>query len=292
MTTNACRIESPRGPIEFTVAGSGQPILYLHGTPCSSQFAIDMEQWLVEDGFQLIVPQRPGYYGTPLSDRTTTADCAELATTVLDHLAVGAVAVMGTSGGGPPALAFAARYPDRTSALVLQCAQSRRWDDACWAPTSYQWLFHCYRWSLSRRMFGRFYPALLRAGFPTPEHYLRYMTGDRFDEVRQDPYCQWFSEASYAGVSEYDRQRPGYLNDLATWIHEDVLSTGRVTCPTLVLHDRKDPAAPFCHAEFAAAAIPGAELMELHAGGHLIWCGRDASAMRRRRTEFLRRQAA
>jgi len=290
--SDVCRIESSRGPIEFTVAGSGQPILYFHGTPCSSQFAIDMEQWLLEDGFQLIVPQRPGYYGTPLLDRTTTADCAEAAALVLDHLGVDRVAAMGTSGGGPPALAFAASHPHRTVALVLQCAQIRRWEDAGWSPTSHPWLFHCFRRRWARWLFCRFYPALFRAGFSTPERYLRDLTGIRFAEVQDDPYGRWFSETAHSGVTEYRYKRSGYLNDLATWIREDVLSTVRVTCPTLLLHDPQDPAAPFCHAQFAASNIPGAELLELHVGGHLIWCGRDTNVMRQRRTDFLRAHAA
>src|SRR4051812_25180053 len=104
-------IETSRGPVEYLVEGTGVPILYFHGTPCSNRLAADLECELVRDGFQLIVPHRPGYFGTPLAGRLTTADCAEIAACVLDTLGVERVAVMGTSGGGPPALAFAARYP-------------------------------------------------------------------------------------------------------------------------------------------------------------------------------------
>jgi pimeloyl-ACP methyl ester carboxylesterase len=57
----------------------------------------------------------------------------------------------------------------------------------------------------------------------------------------------------------------------------------------LLLYDPQDPAAPFCHAEYAATQIPAAELMELNAGGHLIWFGPDAELMQRRRTAFLRK---
>ena len=68
----------------------------------------------IADGFQLIVPHRPGYYGTPLGDRVTTADCAEMAARFSIILVIERVAVIGTSGGGPPVLAFAVRYPERT----------------------------------------------------------------------------------------------------------------------------------------------------------------------------------
>jgi pimeloyl-ACP methyl ester carboxylesterase len=289
---NVARIETFRGPVEFAVAGSGPAVLYCHGTPCSSRLAVEMEQQLLADGFQLIVPQRPGYYGTPLSDRLSTADCAEMMAAVLDHLRVRSVAAIGTSGGGPPALAFAIRYPERTAALVLQCAQTHRWDSACWAPTSHPWLWQCLRRRVPRWMFCRFFPTLFRMGFPTSEHYLRDLVGSRFSEVQNESGAWDFAESVRNSLMDFSHERAGYCNDIATWVREDVLATGRPTCPTLLLYDRQDPAAPFCHAEFAAATIPGAELVELHAAGHLIWFGRDAERMQQRRSEFLRENLA
>lgn len=288
LSINVARINSPRGPIEFAVAGSGPPVLYFHGTPCSSALAIEMEQQLVADGFQIIVPQRPGYFGTPLAGRVTTADCAEMARYVLDHLQVDRVAGIGTSGGGPPVLAFAVRFPERTAAVILQCAQTHRWDDVCWAPPGHPWLWRCFRHSASRGLFCRFFPALFRLGFPTTEHYLRDLAGTRFANIQDDPQAKRFAASVYGGLSDFRQGRAGYANDVATWVREDVLSNGRVTCPTLLLYDREDPAAPFCHAEFAADRIANSELLELNAGGHLIWYGPDADLMRRRRTAFLR----
>jgi pimeloyl-ACP methyl ester carboxylesterase len=292
MTTlqiDVSRIETPRGPVEYAVAGDGPPILYFHGTPCSSSLAIEMEQQLIADNFRLIVPQRPGYYGTPLGDRLTNADCAEMAVHLLDHLKVDRVAAIGTSGGGPPTIAFAAHYPERTAAIILQCAQTHRWTDARWAPPARPWLFRCYRHSASRRLFCRFFPTLFRLGFPTTQDYLRDLAGAKFPNVQHNAAAQRFAEGVYAGLTEFRHERAGYANDLAAWVREDVLSQGSVTCPTLLLYDRQDPAAPFCHAEYAASRIPNAELLELDTGGHLIWFGPDADLMQRRRTAFLRR---
>lgn len=286
---NVSRIPTPRGPVEFAVAGNGPPILYFHGTPCSSSLAIEIEQQLLADKFQLIVPQRPGYYGTPLGDRVTTADCADMAAHVLDHLKIDRVATIGTSGGGPPVLAFAVRYPERTAAVILQCAQTHRWDDVRWAPPAHPWLWQCFRYSASRRLFCRFFPALFRLGFPTTQHYLRDLAGARFPNVQTDAAAQRFAASVYGGLTEFRHERAGYANDVTTWVREEVLSTGHVACPTLLLYDRHDPAAPFCHAEYAADRIPNAELVELNTGGHLIWYGPDAELMQHRRTAFLRK---
>lgn len=285
---NVSRIETPRGPVEFAVAGQGPPILYFHGTPCSSRLAIETERQLIDDGFQLIVPQRPGYYGTPLSDRVTTADCAEMAALVLDHLGISRAAAIGISGGGPPVLAFAVRYPNRAAALVLQCAQTHRWDDQKWAPSSHPWLYECFRRPVSRWLFCQLFTSLFRMAFPTSDRYLRDLTGTRYSEVQNESAARKFAEGVYESLIEFTHQRRGYRNDLATWVREDVLSTGRVGCPTLLLYDPQDPAAPFCHAEYAAQKIPNAKLLDLHAGGHLIWFGRDADRMQHERTAFLR----
>jgi pimeloyl-ACP methyl ester carboxylesterase len=292
LTIHVSRIETRRGPIEFSVAGSGPPVLYFHGTPCSSRLAIEMEQQLVVDGFQLIVPQRPGYFGTPLGDRVTTADCAELAALVLDHLKIERVAAIGTSGGGPPVLAFALRYPARTAAVILQCAQTHRWDDSRWVPAGHRLLSQCFRWRVSRRLFCQIFPLLFRIRFSSAELYLRDLAGERFSALQNEPAAWQFASGVFEELKEFHHERDGYCNDLATWVGEDVLTTGQVDCPTLLLHDRQDPAAPFCHAEYAAAQIPAAEIVELVAGGHLIWFGRDAALMQQRRTAFLSQHLA
>jgi pimeloyl-ACP methyl ester carboxylesterase len=97
-----------------------------------------------------------------------------------------------------------------------------------------------------------------------------------------------FASGFEDGLADFRQVRRGYANDVRSWTREDVLSTDSVRCPTLLLHDPQDPAAPFCHAEYAAAKIPGAEIVELNTGGHLIWYGPDANRMHDRRTAFLR----
>ena len=64
---------------------------------------------------------------------------------------------------------------------------------------------------------------------------------------------------------------------------------GLVGCPTLILHDRADAAVPIAHAEWALHCIPSAQFCELHAGGHLIWVGRDHDKLRSERAAFIRR---
>src|SRR5688572_12975879 len=114
--SRTCVVQTTKGPVEVLESGHGRPILYFHGTGAGSDIVPAMEHPLVEAGFRLIVPNRPGYYGTPLSCGRTAGDCADRAAELLDRLGVGRAAVIGTSGGGPGATAFAARHPARTAA--------------------------------------------------------------------------------------------------------------------------------------------------------------------------------
>jgi pimeloyl-ACP methyl ester carboxylesterase len=283
-------IDTPRGPVEFADAGSGPPILYFHGSLSGSAFVLFCERALLEDGYRLIIPHRPGFYGTPLAERTTYADCADVGALVLDHLRIDRAAVIGTSAGGPPAMSFAMRYPKRALGLVLQCAQVHRWDDADWGPKRYRWTYPWLRRAWTRRCVCGGYNLLIRARIASARGVLKEMAGGRFAEVQDDPAALSLAEAAIESMLQLRWHFAGYCNDTTSMVCENVLSHGEVSCPTLLLYDPEDPNVPPRHAEFAASAIRRAEPLMLHAAGHLIWVGRDAPAMRTRRSAFLGQQ--
>jgi 2-hydroxy-6-oxonona-2,4-dienedioate hydrolase len=70
-------------------------------------------------GLRIIAPSRFGYLGSTLAARASSAGQADAYVSVLDRLGVDRAAVFGFSGGGPSAMQFALRHPDRATALVL-----------------------------------------------------------------------------------------------------------------------------------------------------------------------------
>lgn len=72
-----------------------------------------------EVGVRLISVDRPGMGISTMVPQRAVADFAETAALVADRFGVGQFAVLGASGGGPYALACAARLPDRVSKAVL-----------------------------------------------------------------------------------------------------------------------------------------------------------------------------
>ena len=97
----------------------GRPVLRFQGTPGSRNSRYPHEDSYDRLDVRLIVADRPGYGATGrLPGRgisVVTDDAAEL----LDHLGLSAVHVIGQSGGGPHALAFAARHLERVRAVSV-----------------------------------------------------------------------------------------------------------------------------------------------------------------------------
>jgi 2-hydroxy-6-oxonona-2,4-dienedioate hydrolase len=282
-------LRTSRGPVEFAQAGEGPPVLYFHGTGAGNDLAFPIERRLLDDGFRLIVMNRPGYYGTPIHCGRSAAACAELAAELLDSLGVEKAAVIGTSGGGIAAGSFASRYPDRTVALVLQCAQAHRWEDPRWLPEESRWLYPILRNSHARRLVHSAYFLQVRCQRWLPNQVLKGMCGKSLDEVRDDPatneLCRILIESSIQCLAE----TAGIRNDTDLLFGDNWIQPGTIHCPTLVVHDRSDPRVPVAHADWAVECIPHAERCEVTGCGHLIWIGRGASRMHEARVAFLRR---
>jgi pimeloyl-ACP methyl ester carboxylesterase len=287
MTATQQHLETALGHVEYLDAGSGFPVLYFHGTGAGNEAALMLEQSLLPD-CRLIIPNRPGYFGTTPGERGSVRFCADLAAGLLDHLGIGRAAVIGTSGGGMPSAAFARCYPERTAALVLQCAQSHQWDSGRWLPNGLERTLFLFR----NRVFGPFLRwqnrRHARAARRNPVSCLRAMSGSRFPELLDDrDVLQQMTDLTEISLA-CAAAPAGIQNDWAIMVGENGISEGTISCPTLIIHDRVDPLVPFAHAEWSQRCIPQSRLLEIHAGGHLIWYGRDADFMHKQRVEFLR----
>jgi pimeloyl-ACP methyl ester carboxylesterase len=105
--------------IAWTECGAGVPVLRIPGVP-GSRWMIrgDRAPWH-DRGLRMITTERPGFgASTRLPGRGFAEHAHDLAA-LLDHLGLGRVHVMATSGGSPHLLAFAALHPDRVRAATV-----------------------------------------------------------------------------------------------------------------------------------------------------------------------------
>lgn len=107
------------GPIEYAEAGSGPPVLVVHGAGGGFDQGMELAQPLAERGFRVIAMSRFGYLRTPMPADASPAAQADAHACLLDALGLKGVAVIGGSAGAPSAMQLALRHPERCSALVL-----------------------------------------------------------------------------------------------------------------------------------------------------------------------------
>jgi pimeloyl-ACP methyl ester carboxylesterase len=117
-------IETRKGKIEFSRNGEGSPILYLHGSlsNCNENIGLDP---LIDAGYSIIVPSRPGYGKTPLNSGISAEQASDLMNELLECLNINIADVIAVSGGGLTGLYFASKYPGKVRKLLLESAVSK-----------------------------------------------------------------------------------------------------------------------------------------------------------------------
>jgi len=112
-------LQTSLGTLEYSVRGTGEPILAIHGAGGGFDQAIDMTGALAEYQYRLIAPSRFGYLRSSLPTDLSVAMQADAYAELLDHLGIDKVVIVAISAGAWSSLQFAIRHPQRCRALVL-----------------------------------------------------------------------------------------------------------------------------------------------------------------------------
>ncbi len=272
------------GPVEYSDHGEGPVVLQFHGGNVGHNGWFFLDH-LVDKGFRVITPDRPGYLGTPLGEDGSPARQADLAAALLDSIECDRAAVVGLSAGGPSAIEFAARHADRTAALVLLSAISQRTglSDEQMSSTlgrlvmtpKYQDVAY---FLIHRAMHAM--PALALQDFVRTETTYDMETGKRYIRmVMQDP-AQRRQVLAMADAMVPARPRfAGVMNDLEVQQNLGDLPFDAVRAPALIVGSRHDGDIGYDNSLNAHRHLPGSELITVDQFGHLIWWG-DASVTR------------
>ena len=105
--------------IFYTIFGSGEPVLFLHGNGGSSHF-FQYQVASFKKAFQLVFLDSRGHgRSTNCGDHLDFDLMAEDTKESLDALGLHKVSIVGFSDGANLAMVFAARFPDYVQKLVL-----------------------------------------------------------------------------------------------------------------------------------------------------------------------------
>lgn len=255
-------VATQHGPIEYTAWGQGPAVLVIHGAGGGYDQGISVARAFGGEGFRWISPSRFGYLRTPLPTNASTAAQADAFADLLDALDVERVAILAFSGGVPPALQFAERYPERISALVLASG-------APYTPlTAAEQKLPVPIWV---------YQALFSSDFPywLLQKVARSNLEPMFDitptlRAKITPEEQPFIDSMIDAFQPVTARIDGVRNEGAAIDPAARYRVEAISAPTLVVHARDDHLNPFTFGEYSAQHIPSAEFLPLASGGHLL----------------------
>ena len=122
-------LETARGTVEYQMTGAGPVVLMIHGGPGGYDQGMALARLLDLHGVTVLALSRPGYRRTPLTSGETPEAQADLFAAALDALHVPQTVVIAVSWGGPSALQFALRYPDRFRGLIMLPTLTQRYTE-------------------------------------------------------------------------------------------------------------------------------------------------------------------
>ena len=202
--------------------------------------------------------------GCGLSDRdvrdvSLDARVADLEA-VVDATGIERFALLGMSQGGPAAVVFAARHPERVSRLVLFATYARgrlRRDP-----------------SPSDREHAELMISLIRMGWGQGLPAFRRLYTTLFMPDASPEQMEWFDELQGRTTD------PGTAVRIREGRNQDEVTRDatRVACPTLVMHARDDALVPFAEGRLLATLIPGARFVALESRNHILLADEPAWA--------------
>ncbi|GAB4280469.1 MAG: hypothetical protein Kow0029_25080 [Candidatus Rifleibacteriota bacterium] len=117
--TFAVEIKDTR--ISFSVAGKGQPILFLHGNPGSRKDFSALTEYIASDSYKCIFLDRPGHMGSEeiIYDRPDFWLETEIYAEFIDRKASGKTWLVGYSLGCFTAAKIAIKYPEKVEGIIF-----------------------------------------------------------------------------------------------------------------------------------------------------------------------------
>lgn len=242
--------------IAYREAGTGDPVVMVHGWPTDSRLWTDQMSRL-QGRHRVLAPDLPGYGGSQIPP----VNGFELSTSTLvgflDALGVERAALVGHDAGGPPVLLTAIRHPRRVSRLVVM------------DTTPYPQLALLVRLMVTAAKL----PGIGEGMMSRPGFRMLFRVGTAGGDAEPVGLADRFRppdrerrRALLAALRQFDRRE----------LEEVEAGLGSITAPTLVVWAAKDPAGPLSLAHRLSADISGSTMVTVPNCGHFLPLDRPA----------------
>jgi pimeloyl-ACP methyl ester carboxylesterase len=268
------RLQLPDGrTLDLRTSGpvDGLPLVFHHGTPGAGTPIRVLERAAHERGFRLVAASRPGYGCSSRLEGRRVVDVVADTEAVLRSLEADRCVVAGWSGGGPHALACAARLPGVAAALVI----------AGVAPADGEgldWMAGMGRGNVDEFGAAREGASALRCFLGAQWEHLKAVSAEDaaasmesvLPEVDRAAFTHELGEDIAAGFHDGLREGvDGWLDDDMAFLSPWGFDLGEIAVATAIWQGSEDLMVPIAHGRWLAAAVPGAAVHLAEGEGHV-----------------------
>ncbi len=250
-------------------------VFWHHGTPNIGPPPEPLFPAAARLGIRWVSYDRPGYGGSTPHPGRDVASAAAHVSGIADALGIDRFAVMGHSGGGPPALACGALLPERVLGVVVVAGL---------APLGAEGL----DWFAGMAASGA---EELRAATEGRAALEDYLESTEFDPEIFTPADHAALSGTWSWLNDVVGQAVeaglgGMIDDELSYVAPWGFDPARVIAPVLLVHGGGDRVVPSSHGEWLARRCPSAQLWLRPDEGHISVLASGAGAM-----EWLREHA-
>ena len=266
---------------------AGAPVFVIHGTPgCRLSGRHPDLSRVSAAGLRLVTYDRPGYGGSTRQPGRRVVDCVSDVARIADALDIHRFAVSGGSGGGPHALAIAARLPNRvTRVACIVGGAPYDAEDLDWFAGMDPVNVKEFGWAV--------------AGEDVLAPELQRLAQQSLDRVDEDPTALLadieLSQSDRSVLSDPGVQKVlraatremfaagawGWVDDDLAFVEPWGFELQELGVPVEIRYGVTDVLVPTAHGKWLAAHIPGAEVIVDEHGGHLSTPDQHLERLRR-----------
>ena len=254
---------TPCGPIEYAVRGSGPPVLVIHGAGGGFDQGLELARPLVDNGFRVIAMSRFGYLRTPLPKDASPAAQADAHACLLNALNLDRVAVVGGSAGAPSAMQLCLRHPKHCLAMGLLFPIAFGPGAATKQPPK------LFLFVIQTTLHSDFlYWAATKMARDTVFKTILATPPDDFRNAPEEEQARALEIMRH--VLPISEREKGIWNDAAVSAAIPRYDLEKFRVPTLVISAKDDPYGTYWKGRYTAEHTPGARFVGYATGGHLL----------------------
>jgi pimeloyl-ACP methyl ester carboxylesterase len=259
--------------IDVRVSGpeDGFPLVFHHGTPGAGTLLRALGRAAHARGLRLVAASRPGYGASTRYEGRRVVDVVPDTEAVLQALGAERCVVAGWSGGGPHALACAARLPGVAAALVI----------AGIAPSDaegLEWMAGMGQGNIDEFGAAKHGAGPLREFLDGEREQLKDVAADQIvaslesllPDVDRAALTEEFAEDLAESFREGLRGgTDGWLDDDLAFLSPWGFDLEEIHSATAIWQGSEDLMVPFAHGRWLSTRVPGASVHLLDGEGHL-----------------------